>query len=144
MNIDVGRVGIWSSSSAWEHARDLADAAAELEELGYGALWLGSSRGDMELPSTLLASTRRLVVATAIIDIRTNPAQQLACATPSSRRERLTGSWLGSAQATCWTRLTTSPATHSRGTGGACSPQGCGRRSERGEPLRQSAAWWRR
>lgn len=77
MNIDVGRVGIWSSSSAWEHARDLADAAAELEELGYGALWLGSSRGDMELPSTLLASTRRLVVATAIMNIWTNPAQQL-------------------------------------------------------------------
>lgn len=78
MNVDVGRVGIWSPSPAWEHAPDLTDAAAELEELGYGALWLGSSHGDLELPRTLLTSTRRLVVVTAIINIWTNPAVNVA------------------------------------------------------------------
>jgi probable F420-dependent oxidoreductase len=78
MNIDVGRVGIWSPSQGWEHSAELADAAVELEELGYGALWLGSSRGDLELPATLLGSTRRLVVATAIVNVWTNSAQQLA------------------------------------------------------------------
>jgi probable F420-dependent oxidoreductase len=77
MDIDLGRVGIWSPSQAWA-TPELADTAIELEELGYGALWLGSSRGDLELPATLLASTRRLVVATAIINVWTNPAQQLA------------------------------------------------------------------
>jgi probable F420-dependent oxidoreductase len=74
----MGRVGIWSPSPAWEDSPDLADAAAELEELGYGALWLGSSRGDLELPRKLLGSTRRLVVATAIINIWTNPAGDVA------------------------------------------------------------------
>ena len=78
MNIDIGAVGVWSPSPAWEHSPQLADAAAELEELGYGALWLGSSHGDLQLPSTLLRSTRRLVVTTAIINIWTNPASQLA------------------------------------------------------------------
>ena len=78
MNTNVGRVGIWSPAPAWEHSPQLADAAAELEELGYGALWLGSSRGDLQLPSTLLQSTRRLVVTTAIINIWTNPARELA------------------------------------------------------------------
>jgi probable F420-dependent oxidoreductase len=78
MNIDLGRVGIWTPSPGWEHSPELADTAAELEELGYGALWLGSSRGDLELPSALLASTRRLVVATAIINVWTNPAKHVA------------------------------------------------------------------
>lgn len=78
MNIDLGPVGIWTPSPSWEHSPELADAAAELEELGYGALWLGSPRGDLELPSALLASTRRLVVAPAIINVWTNPVAQVA------------------------------------------------------------------
>jgi probable F420-dependent oxidoreductase len=77
MDLNLGRVGIWSPSSRWHDSVDLAAAAAELEELGYGALWLGSSRGDLELPATLLAHTRRLVVATAIINIWTNPTRDL-------------------------------------------------------------------
>jgi probable F420-dependent oxidoreductase len=78
MKIDLGRIGIWSPSQGWEQSPESADAAVELEELGYGALWLGSSRGDLELPSALLRSTRRLVVATAIINVWTNPASELA------------------------------------------------------------------
>lgn len=78
MNIDIGRVGIWSSSPAWEGSAELTDTAAELEELGYGALWLGRSSGDLKLPAQLLASTSRLVVATAIINIWTDPAQDVA------------------------------------------------------------------
>jgi probable F420-dependent oxidoreductase len=78
MNIELGRVGIWSPSPRWEHSPELADAAVELEELGYGALWLGNSRGDLELPLALLDSTRRLIVTTAIINIWTNPASELA------------------------------------------------------------------
>jgi probable F420-dependent oxidoreductase len=78
MNIDLDRVGIWSPSAAWDHSPELADAAAELEELGYGALWLGSSRGDLELPVALIQSTRRLVVTTAIINVWTNPPGELA------------------------------------------------------------------
>jgi probable F420-dependent oxidoreductase len=88
MNIDIGRVGIWSSSPAWQHSPELTDAAAELEELGYGALWLGGSRGDLELPATLLASTSRLVVATAIINIWTEPAKDVAARYAQVEEER--------------------------------------------------------
>jgi probable F420-dependent oxidoreductase len=78
MKIDVGRIGIWSPSQAWESSEELEEAAAELEDLGYGALWLGSSRGDLELPARLLAGTRRLAVATAIVNIWTDPAAEVA------------------------------------------------------------------
>lgn len=78
MKIDVGRVGIWSPSQAWEGSGELEEAAAELEEIGYGALWLGSSRGDLELPARLLAGTGRLAVATAIVNIWTDPAAEVA------------------------------------------------------------------
>lgn len=78
MSIDAGRVGIWTPSPAWEHSSELSEAATELEELGYGALWLGSSSGDLELPATLLRVTSRLVVVTAIINVWTDPAKAVA------------------------------------------------------------------
>jgi len=95
MNIHLDRVGIWSPSAAWDQSPELADAAAELEELGYGTLWLGSSRGDLELPAALIQSTRRLVVTTAIINVWTNPASELA-----ARYAQLEAETPGSAQVT--------------------------------------------
>jgi probable F420-dependent oxidoreductase len=79
MAIDVGQVGIWSPAGIWSEAGDaLSEAAAELEELGYGAIWLGSSRADLALQSALLSSTRTLVAATGILNIWTEPADQVA------------------------------------------------------------------
>ena len=79
MAIDVGRVGIWSPAGIWSDAGDeLSEAAAELEQLGYGAIWLGSSRADLELQSQILSSTRTLVAATGILNIWTQPADQVA------------------------------------------------------------------
>jgi probable F420-dependent oxidoreductase len=72
MALDIGPVGIWTSSRLWR-PETLAEAAAELDELGFGALWLGSSDGDLELQEALLAATTRLVVVTGIINIWTNP-----------------------------------------------------------------------
>ena len=62
-----GRVGIWSPSFAL-NTEDTREAVAELDELGYGALWIGAS-ADLKLPGELLAATKRLVVATAIINV---------------------------------------------------------------------------
>jgi probable F420-dependent oxidoreductase len=72
MALDIGPVGIWTSSRLWR-SENLPEAAAELDELGFGALWLGSSHGDLELHEALLAATRRLVVVTGIINIWTDP-----------------------------------------------------------------------
>lgn len=44
----IGRYGLWSGGLRDPdpaRAAELAETAAELEELGYGALWLGGSSG---------------------------------------------------------------------------------------------------
>jgi len=41
MAVDVGRIGVWCSSRIWpQDPGTVAEAAAELEELGYQAIWL--------------------------------------------------------------------------------------------------------
>ncbi|MFJ4519475.1 LLM class F420-dependent oxidoreductase [Streptomyces sp. NPDC088810] len=64
----VGRYGVWSVELRSEDpARrgELDEAAAELEELGYGALWLGgNSTADHAAP--LIGATRRITVGTSI------------------------------------------------------------------------------
>ena len=76
MELDIGPVGIWGYGN-W-HGDDAAEAVAELDELGYGALWLGSSDGGLELHEALLAASHRLILATAIINIWVNPPARVA------------------------------------------------------------------
>lgn len=78
--VAVKRVGVWSvglrndDSGARE---EIQSAAAELEELGYGAVWLGSSpHPDHALP--LLEATSDLVVATGIFRIWDQDAASIA------------------------------------------------------------------
>ena len=69
--MDLGRVGIWTGGLRMdEHIASgaAAAAAAELEELGYGAIWLGFSPG-VHHAAPLLAGTSRIVVATGILSI---------------------------------------------------------------------------
>ncbi|ONK12688.1 putative F420-dependent oxidoreductase [Streptomyces sp. MP131-18] len=68
---DLGRIGIWSgalNSSDQARGGETAEAAAELERLGYGTLWLGASPGVAQARPAL-DSTSRLTVATGIISI---------------------------------------------------------------------------
>jgi hypothetical protein len=44
MALDIGPVGIWTYG-LWQGADDASEAVAELDVLGYGALWLGNSDG---------------------------------------------------------------------------------------------------
>ncbi|MFF9769794.1 LLM class F420-dependent oxidoreductase [Streptomyces sp. NPDC014636] len=64
----VGRYGVWSvelRSEDPDRRGELDEAVAELEELGYGAVWLGgNSTADHAAP--LLGATRRVVVGTSI------------------------------------------------------------------------------
>lgn len=73
MPVQVGRVGIWVPSRLIPGPAGL-EAAAELDELGFGALWLGGAAGDLRLVTDLLGVTRRLVVATGIVNVWTEPA----------------------------------------------------------------------
>lgn len=81
MAVDVGRTGIWCMSRIWPADPGQAgEAAAELEELGFGALWLGISDAALELPQTLLAATSSLAVATGIVSVWDAPPDQVAAA----------------------------------------------------------------
>jgi probable F420-dependent oxidoreductase len=77
MTWDIGPVGIWTYG-LWQETDDAAEAVAELDDLGYGALWLGFSDGGLELHEALLTASHRLVLATAIINIWGNPAARVA------------------------------------------------------------------
>lgn len=68
---DIGRFGVWISRRLWPaDPAAVADAAAEIESLGYGAIWLGGSPpDDLELAEAILAGGNRLVVGTSIVDI---------------------------------------------------------------------------
>jgi probable F420-dependent oxidoreductase len=77
---NIGRVGVWSHQlSGADPARQDAnrEAAAELDALGFGALWLGGSPGvDRAVP--LLDATRRITIATGILSIWNQPAPDVA------------------------------------------------------------------
>jgi probable F420-dependent oxidoreductase len=68
-----GEVGLWMGSSALNPmpATQVKEAVAEIEELGYAALWFGETAGREAFTnaSMLLCATSRLVVATGIANI---------------------------------------------------------------------------
>lgn len=78
----IGRYGVWSVGLRTEDPSrrgELAEVAAELEELGYGAAWLGgSSAARHAVP--LLEGTDRLVVGTSIQSIWQYDAETSAAA----------------------------------------------------------------
>ena len=76
----IGRVGIWSGQFDFSPAPVVRDAAREVEELGYGALWTGEAVGREVLTAAqlLLAATDGLVVATGIANIWARDALAMA------------------------------------------------------------------
>jgi probable F420-dependent oxidoreductase len=80
MAVDVGRTGIWAASRIWPaDPGAAAEAAAELEELGYQVLWLGMSNASLEMPERLLGATSSMAVATGILTVwEATPAEVAA------------------------------------------------------------------
>ena len=74
MSRSLGAFGVWARGAAAS-----PELAAELEALGYGALWIGSSpRADLAQSEQLLDATDELVVATGIVNIWASPAAEVA------------------------------------------------------------------
>jgi probable F420-dependent oxidoreductase len=69
--MDVGRVGIWTAQLDLQPAARAREAAAELDELGFGALWLPEAVGREPIShaAVLLDATERMVVATGVASI---------------------------------------------------------------------------
>jgi probable F420-dependent oxidoreductase len=69
--VGMAPVGIWTGALDMVEARQAQELAAELEELGYGAIWLPevAGRDVMAHLALLLSATQRLVGATGIASI---------------------------------------------------------------------------
>jgi probable F420-dependent oxidoreductase len=67
----LGRVGIWTFAFDGQPAGRVREAAAEIEELGYGAIWFGEAFGRDTVGQAwlVLGATRRIAVASGIANI---------------------------------------------------------------------------
>lgn len=68
---ELGAFGVWRAA-----AQASAELAAQLEQFGYGTLWLGGSpSADLEIVDELLAATTTLTVGTSIVNMwQSDPA----------------------------------------------------------------------
>ena len=65
MGIELGRIGIWRHPSGLT-----PEVVAEVEALGYGAIWVGGSPGgDLGVVENLLDTTDHIAVATGIVNV---------------------------------------------------------------------------
>jgi probable F420-dependent oxidoreductase len=72
---ELGRVGVWIAAPPG------AELARGLEQLGYGAIWIGGSQGGrLAGVEATLAATSRLTVATGVVNIWKDNAAGIAAA----------------------------------------------------------------
>lgn len=70
--MQLGRVGIWSRQLRYGDRSQALEAACELEELGYTALWIPGAAGGEDLLESVrdtLDATRTVCVATGILNV---------------------------------------------------------------------------
>ena len=78
--MNLGKIGIWTTALDFQPSLRARQAAAELEALGYGALWIGEAarREPFANAGILLSATERLVYATGIANIYARDAAATA------------------------------------------------------------------
>lgn len=68
----LGRVGVWLGSLNWVSSAAAREAAAEIETLGYGSLWVSDTpmtKDPFSNVALLLAATQRLTFGTGIANV---------------------------------------------------------------------------
>ena len=80
LSIELGPIGIWTAQLDYQPAAKAKKAAAELEQLGFGAIWFPESVGREALTNAalLLGATSRIVIATGIANIYARDAVTMA------------------------------------------------------------------
>ncbi len=69
--MQLGQIGIWTSALDRQPAKTATAAAAEIDRLGYGALWVGEAirREAFSNAALLLSATKKVTVCTGIANI---------------------------------------------------------------------------
>jgi len=83
--MDLGRIGVWTSYRPFGAER-AAEAAAIVEQLGYGAWWVGGSPRVPDL-RPILEATSTLVAATGILNVWSNDPAEAAVADAALRTD---------------------------------------------------------
>lgn len=77
--MELPAIGIWDPHLRFGDPGEVSEWAAELEELGYGALWIPDIGGDIfETLDVLLGATGRITVGTGILNLWMHPAAEAA------------------------------------------------------------------
>jgi probable F420-dependent oxidoreductase len=77
--VTLAGTGIWAGQLRYGDAPAIADAAAELDALGYSALWIPDVGGDvLAAMEHLLASAPRATVATGILNVWMHTPEEVA------------------------------------------------------------------
>jgi probable F420-dependent oxidoreductase len=68
--MDLSPIGIWDQRLRFGDEEEIQESAAELEELGYGALWIPDTGGDIFAAlNVLMWATRKIAVGTGILNL---------------------------------------------------------------------------
>lgn len=79
--MELSGTGIWSAPLRYGDAGAAADAAAELEELGYPALWIPDVGGPvLDAVENLLTATKTVTIATGILNLWMHEPADVAAA----------------------------------------------------------------
>jgi probable F420-dependent oxidoreductase len=79
MDMKLGGTGIWSAQLRFGDRAERLEAAAELEELGYSALWIPDIGGDVFSDAAdLLGATSTVAVATGILNLWMHTAAEVS------------------------------------------------------------------
>ena len=83
VTLDPGKIGIWTHQLDSVPSQRASEAAKEIEEMGFGAIWIPETAGrDPFVHSGLLLSaTKKIVLATGIASIYSRDALAMASAT---------------------------------------------------------------
>src|SRR2546428_11369718 len=73
-NTMLGTFGVWGPHHQWA---EKIDEIAEIESLGFGTFWIGSSPG-MALVEQVVNATRSITVATGIINVWQSEPEDVA------------------------------------------------------------------
>jgi probable F420-dependent oxidoreductase len=83
--VNIGRIGVWTSYRPFGAER-AGEAAALVEQLGYGAWWVGGSPRVPDL-RPILEATSTLVAATGILNVWSNDPAETAVADSALRAD---------------------------------------------------------